>query len=329
MPRQSPERSGRDCRRDRQARAGTRARKVRVTAVDSRPGRVGPPAALPVAPPRQVLAAYVALTKPRIIELLLVTTVPDDVPGRRRRTPRSGWSRRRWSAARWPRAAPTPSTATSTATSTRSCTAPGTGRWPPALVTPAGGAGVRARARRGVGRPGWRAGQRLARGGAGRAARSPSTSSSTRCGLKRRTPQNIVWGGAAGCMPVLIGWSAVTGSLAWAPRGAVRRHLLLDAAALLAAVAALPRRLRRRRGADAPRGAPAPGRGRQIVAYRWAMVAARCCSWPVAHTTAVYAAAAVVLGAAFLLEATGCGPGCGPVRPTSARCGCSTGRSRT
>src|SRR3954454_16552780 len=29
--------------------------------------------------------------------------------------------------------------------------------------------------------------------------------------LKRRTPQNIVWGGAAGCMPVLIGWSAVTG----------------------------------------------------------------------------------------------------------------------
>jgi protoheme IX farnesyltransferase len=35
--------------------------------------------------------------------------------------------------------------------------------------------------------------------------------------LKRRTAQNIVWGGAAGCMPVLIGWSAVTGSLAWAP----------------------------------------------------------------------------------------------------------------
>ena len=33
--------------------------------------------------------------------------------------------------------------------------------------------------------------------------------------LKRRTSQNIVWGGAAGCMPVLIGWSAVTGSLAW------------------------------------------------------------------------------------------------------------------
>lgn len=35
--------------------------------------------------------------------------------------------------------------------------------------------------------------------------------------LKRRTPQNIVWGGAAGCMPVLIGWAAVTQSLSWTP----------------------------------------------------------------------------------------------------------------
>jgi protoheme IX farnesyltransferase len=37
--------------------------------------------------------------------------------------------------------------------------------------------------------------------------------------LKQRTSQNIVWGGAAGCMPVLIGWAAVTNSLsltAWA-----------------------------------------------------------------------------------------------------------------
>ena len=32
-------------------------------------------------------------------------------------------------------------------------------------------------------------------------------------GLKRRTSQNIVWGGIAGCLPVLIGWSAITGSL--------------------------------------------------------------------------------------------------------------------
>ena len=33
--------------------------------------------------------------------------------------------------------------------------------------------------------------------------------------LKRRTSQNVVWGGAAGCMPVMIAWSAVTGTIAW------------------------------------------------------------------------------------------------------------------
>ena len=33
--------------------------------------------------------------------------------------------------------------------------------------------------------------------------------------LKRHTSQNIVWGGAAGCMPVFIGWAAVTNSLSW------------------------------------------------------------------------------------------------------------------
>ncbi|CAN5598677.1 heme o synthase [soil metagenome] len=33
--------------------------------------------------------------------------------------------------------------------------------------------------------------------------------------LKRRTSQNVVWGGAAGCMPVMIGWSAVTGTIEW------------------------------------------------------------------------------------------------------------------
>lgn len=32
--------------------------------------------------------------------------------------------------------------------------------------------------------------------------------------LKRRTPQNIVWGGIAGCIPVLIGWAAVSNTLA-------------------------------------------------------------------------------------------------------------------
>ena len=34
-------------------------------------------------------------------------------------------------------------------------------------------------------------------------------------GLKRRTASNIVIGGAAGCFPVLVGWAAVTGTVAW------------------------------------------------------------------------------------------------------------------
>jgi protoheme IX farnesyltransferase len=34
--------------------------------------------------------------------------------------------------------------------------------------------------------------------------------------LKRHTPQNIVIGGAAGAIPALVGWAAVTGSLSWA-----------------------------------------------------------------------------------------------------------------
>ncbi|MDP2773447.1 MAG: heme o synthase, partial [Nocardioides sp.] len=35
--------------------------------------------------------------------------------------------------------------------------------------------------------------------------------------LKRRTTQNIVWGGLAGCFPALIGWTAVTNELSWVP----------------------------------------------------------------------------------------------------------------
>ena len=35
--------------------------------------------------------------------------------------------------------------------------------------------------------------------------------------LKRKTSQNIIWGGIAGCFPPLIGWTAVTGTVAWPP----------------------------------------------------------------------------------------------------------------
>ena len=72
--------------------------------------------------------------------------------------------------------------------------------------------------------------------------------------LKRRTPQNIVIGGAAGAFPPLIGWAAVD----WRPRlggdRAVRDHLFLDPAAFLGAVAVSRRRLCQGRRADAAGG---------------------------------------------------------------------------
>ena len=70
--------------------------------------------------------------------------------------------------------------------------------------------------------------------------------------LKRRTTQNIVWGGLAGCFPALIGWTAVTGSLAWAPVVLFLVVFFWTPAAHVGAGAAVPRRLRRRRRPDAP-----------------------------------------------------------------------------
>jgi protoheme IX farnesyltransferase len=120
--------------------------------------------------------------------------------------------------------------------------------------------------------------------------------------LKRRTSQNIVWGGAAGCMPVLIGWSAVTDSLSWA---AVVLFLVIffwtpphfwalamkfkddyaRASVPMLPVVATPQTVARR-----------------VVWYSWAMVLtsgllALDASGP------VYLVSAVVLGAAFLREA--------------------------
>jgi hypothetical protein len=66
--------------------------------------------------------------------------------------------------------------------------------------------------------------------------------------LKRTSRQNIVIGGAAGAVPVLVGWSAVTGSLGWAP------VVLFAVIFYWTPRHPLPRGLRRRVCADAPRG---------------------------------------------------------------------------
>ncbi len=122
-------------------------------------------------------------------------------------------------------------------------------------------------------------------------------------GLKRRTPQNIVWGGAAGCMPVLIGWSAVTGSVSWAAM------VLFGIIFLWTPPHYWP--LSMRFGADyAAVDVPMLGAverpavvARQIIGYSWAMVACSLLLVPVAPTGPLYATAAVLLGGWFLIEA--------------------------
>jgi protoheme IX farnesyltransferase len=121
-------------------------------------------------------------------------------------------------------------------------------------------------------------------------------------GLKRRTPQNIVWGGAAGCMPVLIGWSAVTGSLS--PAALV----LFGVIFLWTPPHYWPLSMRYRDDYAAV-GVPMLGAveqpaavARQIVAYSWAMVACSLLLWPVAPTGPLYAVSAALLGGWFLFE---------------------------
>jgi protoheme IX farnesyltransferase len=121
--------------------------------------------------------------------------------------------------------------------------------------------------------------------------------------LKRRTTQNIVWGGLAGCFPALIGWTAVTGELSWVP-------VVLFAVVFFWTPPhtwALALRYREDyANVDVPMlpvVKPAREVGRQIVLYSWVMVATSLLLWPVADTGPVYPVAAVVLGAVFLVEA--------------------------
>ena len=168
----------------------------------------------------------------------------DDV--RRRRPVARPRPRDRASAATCRPAAPARSTTGTTATSTPRWRARPTGRCPSGRIAPARGAVCSASR--------WPRCRSLllaavvnslaAVAGAGGVPRA--TRSSTRIWLKRRTPQNIVIGGAAGAVPPLVGWAAVTGEHHRHVDLPVRDRLLLDAAALLGAVAAHEGRVRRR-----------------------------------------------------------------------------------
>jgi protoheme IX farnesyltransferase len=121
--------------------------------------------------------------------------------------------------------------------------------------------------------------------------------------LKRRTAQNIVWGGAAGCMPVLIGWSAVTGTVSWSA------FILFLVIFFWTPPHYWPLSMRY---ADDYKTAHVPMLpvvrrsvvvARQIVAYSWAMVVTSFALVPVQGTGWIYTVAAVVSGALFLAEA--------------------------
>jgi heme o synthase len=121
--------------------------------------------------------------------------------------------------------------------------------------------------------------------------------------LKPRTTQNIVWGGAAGCVPTLIGWTAVRGHLAWPP-------VVLFAVVFLWTPPhfwALAMRYREDYAAVnvpmLPVVAPSQAVARRILFYATATVATSLMLWPVARTGVSYPIMAATLGAGFIGEA--------------------------
>jgi protoheme IX farnesyltransferase len=121
--------------------------------------------------------------------------------------------------------------------------------------------------------------------------------------LKRRTTQNIVWGGAAGCMPVLIGWAAVTGSLTltpfvlfmiiffWTPPHFWALAIKYKDDYAAAGVPMLPVVASQKTVTT------------QMLLHAIAMVACTLTLWPIAPMTALYAIVVGLMGAWFLAEA--------------------------
>ena len=120
--------------------------------------------------------------------------------------------------------------------------------------------------------------------------------------LKRRTPQNTFWGGICGAAPVIIGWAAVTGSvsaLGWALFAVVFFWQMPHFYALAIkykddyARAGIPM---------LPVVRSAARVNREIVLYTVLTVAASLAAWPLGFGP-IYGVTALVVGALFLLEA--------------------------
>ncbi|WP_306322639.1 MULTISPECIES: heme o synthase [unclassified Streptomyces] len=123
--------------------------------------------------------------------------------------------------------------------------------------------------------------------------------------LKRRTAQNIVWGGIAGCLPVLIGWSSVTNSMSWAP------IILFGVMFFWTPPHYWPLSMKvkddyARAGVPMlPVLASNKVVAKQIVAYSWVMVAVSLLLQPLGYTGWFYTAVAVLAGGFWLWEAHG------------------------
>ena len=122
--------------------------------------------------------------------------------------------------------------------------------------------------------------------------------------LKRTTPSNTFWGGVCGAAPVLIGWAAVTGSLAW-PAWVMFAVVFFWQIPHFYALAVAYRDDYARAGIPMlPVVASARRVGVEVVIYAWLTVLASLALWPLAMTW-WYGVPAAAVGALFLVEAHG------------------------
>lgn len=121
--------------------------------------------------------------------------------------------------------------------------------------------------------------------------------------LKRHSEQNIIWGGIAGCFPVLIGWAAVTGSLDWPA------WIFFLVIFLWTPPHYWPLSIKYREdyaAAEVPMLGVVRARSTvslQIILYTWATVAASLLLIPVAPMGWTYTLLALVSGSYFIIEA--------------------------
>ena len=119
--------------------------------------------------------------------------------------------------------------------------------------------------------------------------------------LKRTSTQNIVIGGAAGAVPVLVGWAAVRNEVAWSPLVLFAVMFLWTPPHFWALAIRYADDYRAANVPMLPAVESAEVTARKMVGYTAAMVAFTLVLIPVAHLGAIYVVTAVITGALFLV----------------------------